>query len=143
MADTRKTLIYSSIHPHANGIPHQQVRVPSSCLPTTAAQTNSGDGAGEQSLGPGYVFDRQDDNEIPQTSRCFYENKLYDDGTQWTAEHDRCMMCSCQRGRVVCDPIVCPALTCGTASVIHPPGDCCPMCQSELHPPNQVPCQRC
>lgn len=114
------------------------VHVPGSCLPIGMG-SSAGGGLGEQSvLGvQGYVFDRaqDDNNEIPMaTTRCFYEGKLYDDGRAWTAEHDRCMMCSCQRGRVVCDPVVCPALSCTgpSATIIHPPGDCCPMCESEF-----------
>ena len=107
-----------------------KVGVPSTCLPVTATAMSAADGASEPSLGPGYVFDRQDDNEIPQTSRCFYEGKLFDDGNQWTAVHDRCMMCSCQRGRVVCDHVICPALSCGAAAAVQHTGDCCPMCQS-------------
>jgi len=106
------------------------LQVPSTCLPFTASAMHEADGAEEPSLGPGYVFDRQDDNEIPQTSRCFYEGKLFDDGKQWTAVHDRCMMCSCQRGRVVCDHVICPALNCGSASIVQPNGECCPMCQN-------------
>lgn len=115
------------------------VHVPGSCLPIGMGSPSGGDGlSGEQSLlgVQGYVFDRaqDDNNEIPMaTSRCFYEGKLYDDGKAWTAEHDRCMMCSCQRGRVVCDPVVCPAITCSgpSSAIIHPPGDCCPQCESE------------
>jgi len=76
-----------------------------------------------------------DNNEIPPvlTTRCFYEGRLFEDGSAWTALHDRCMMCSCQRGRVVCDPVVCPSLaqTCSatTSVIVHQPGDCCPICQ--------------
>lgn len=112
------------------------VQVPGSCLPIGMGRSAGGD-AGEQSLPgvQGYAFDRaqDDNNEIPMaTTRCFYEGKLYEDGRAWTAEHDRCMMCSCQRGRVVCDPVVCPALNCGpSATIIHPTGDCCPMCESK------------
>ncbi|XP_057374741.1 dorsal-ventral patterning protein Sog-like [Daphnia carinata] len=113
------------------------VHVPGSCLPIGMGGRSVGGNLGEQSvLGvQGYVFDRaqDDNNEIPMaTTRCFYEGKLYDDGRQWTAEHDRCMMCSCQRGRVVCDPVVCPALSCAgpSSAIIHPPGDCCPMCEN-------------
>lgn len=119
------------------------VHVPGSCLPfgfksglMEEGGGDSGGAAGQQQSSAGYVFDRHqdDNNEIPLSSatRCFYEGKLYEDGAAWTAEHDRCMMCSCQRGRVVCDPVVCPALTCGaSASVVQRPGDCCPMCESK------------
>lgn len=113
------------------------VQVPGSCLPVGHIPSSRLIGAGgdQPSIPAGYAFDRaqDDNNEIPMTtSRCFYEGKLYDDGRAWTAEHDRCMMCSCQRGRVVCDPVVCPALQCGPwSTVIHSPGDCCPMCESK------------
>lgn len=115
------------------------VHVPGSCLPYGFKPAADADSAGEQSSA-GYVFDQRssqdDNNEIPltATTRCFYEGKLYEDGAAWTAEHDRCMMCSCRRGgRVVCDPVVCPALSCGpSANIIPPSGDvCCPMCDSK------------
>ena len=118
------------------------VQVPGSCLPIGMGRSSGGADAialsGEHSMPAGYsqALDRaqDDNNEIPMTTtRCFYEGKLYEDGRAWTAEHDRCMMCSCQRGRVVCDPVVCPALSCGpSATVIHSPGDCCPMCESKF-----------
>lgn len=126
------------------------VHVPGSCLPIGMGRSVGGNLGEQSALGvQGYVFDRaqDDNNEIPMaTMRCFYEGKLYDDGRAWTAEHDRCMMCSCQRGRVVCDPVVCPALSCTAPSsaVIHPPGDCCPMCESEcLHSRFSVECFQC
>ena len=103
------------------------VHVPGSCLPFASGKS--------ELMSEGYTFERaqDDNNEIPMTSaRCFYEGKLFEDGKAWTAEHDKCMMCSCQRGRVVCDPVVCPALNCGpSANVVHPTGDCCPMCESK------------
>lgn len=114
------------------------VHVPGSCLPY-GFKPDAGS-AGDTSAG--YVFDQRftaqdDNNEIPltATARCFYEGKLYEDGSAWTAEHDRCMMCSCRRGgRVVCDPVVCPALNCApTAKIIQATGDvCCPMCESKF-----------
>ena len=82
-----------------------------------------------------------DNNEIPPiiASRCFYEGRLFDDASAWTAEHDRCMMCSCQRGRVVCHQVICPSLTltctAPTATIVQQPADCCPSCQlSKLSP---------
>ena len=113
------------------------VQVPGSCLPIGMGRSAGDPAEGSFSGVQGYVFDRaqDDNNEIPMaTTRCFYEGKLYEDGRAWTAEHDRCMMCSCQRGKVVCDPVVCPALSCNgpNSAIIHPPGDCCPMCESKF-----------
>ncbi|KAF4519369.1 hypothetical protein B566_EDAN011375 [Ephemera danica] len=90
-----------------------KVRVPASCLP------------------------RYTDNDLPlmahdvapaEQRSCFYESKFFKEGVQWRAERDVCSMCSCQHGRVKCEPIVCPPTPC--ANPITLPGDCCASCYS-------------
>ena len=127
------------------------VHVPDTCLPYAFKQhqqLNEGDEQQQQQRsnddlllledggggGGGGGGDNSNNTEIPSVStRCFYEGRLFEDGSAWTAVHDRCMMCSCQRGRVVCDQVVCPslALTCTapTATIVHQAGDCCPICE--------------
>ncbi|KAJ4935933.1 hypothetical protein JOQ06_017459 [Pogonophryne albipinna] len=33
-------------------------------------------------------------------------------GFRWTPNYDRCFSCSCQKRTVICDPVICPVLTC-------------------------------
>jgi len=75
---------------------------------------------------PGYLNDLGE--KVPETIllKCFYEGAVYSDGQQWDASHKKCQMCSCQRGTVVCDVMVCPSTNC-TDPVI-PEGECCPTC---------------
>ncbi|XP_023344783.1 dorsal-ventral patterning protein Sog [Eurytemora carolleeae] len=97
---------------------------------------------------PGYLNDLGE--KVPNTilQKCYYEGVFYDDGTQWESSHTQCQMCSCQRGSVVCDPMVCPSTDC--ADPIIPEGECCSTCalqtnstegcidlggNSRIHPP--------
>ena len=48
------------------------------------------------------------------------------------AEHGRCMMCSCHRGKFVCDPVVCPVLSCKGP----------PIRPSSIRPAIAAPCAR-
>ena len=99
------------------------IRAPMDCLPRYARN--------ELELMPGYLSDLGEERpemENELATRCFYEGGVYDDGAQWEATHQPCKMCSCQRGKVVCDPIVCPATHCDAP--IIPEGSCCPTCAS-------------
>ncbi|XP_076365142.1 chordin-like isoform X1 [Tachypleus tridentatus] len=60
------------------------------------------------------------------THKCYYEGEVIEDGLQWKAQHETCTMCSCQMGRVHCDTIVCPKLTCDRPLTLK--GECCPVC---------------
>jgi len=42
------------------------------------------------------VMDDQEDNRITSTHKCFYEGEIFQDGSQWRAQHQECQMCSCQ-----------------------------------------------
>ncbi|XP_067139596.1 dorsal-ventral patterning protein Sog isoform X2 [Centruroides vittatus] len=66
-------------------------------------------------------------NEILRdSSQCYYEGKIFADGTQWKAEHNPCWMCSCQASKVVCDSVICPPTTCNNPVTL--PSECCPSC---------------
>lgn len=48
------------------------------------------------------LMDDQETNDITTTHKCFYEGNIFDDGSQWKAQHQDCQMCSCQvRKRLV------------------------------------------
>ncbi|XP_015782648.1 A disintegrin and metalloproteinase with thrombospondin motifs 9 isoform X3 [Tetranychus urticae] len=58
--------------------------------------------------------------------KCLYNNKMFDDGSVWKSSKDTCKMCSCQKGQIKCDTIVCPVPNC--LNPITTSGDCCPSC---------------
>ncbi|KAL1428497.1 hypothetical protein MTO96_002870 [Rhipicephalus appendiculatus] len=111
----------------------KQIRIPDNCLPELAKSGVNG-GSGNTAV-PGYSSDAGgggENNEIyriESNHKCYYDGEVFDDGAQWTARHEACVMCSCQRGRLVCDPVVCPAVQCPNAVTL--PGECCPTCQDE------------
>lgn len=42
------------------------------------------------------VMDDQEDNTVTSTHKCYYEGEIFEDGSQWKAQHQDCQMCSCQ-----------------------------------------------
>ncbi|XP_077508917.1 chordin short gastrulation isoform X2 [Amblyomma americanum] len=109
----------------------RDIRIPETCLPELA-QGGGSSGSGGMAV-PGYSSDTGAENNeiyrIESNHKCYYDGEVFDDGAQWTARHEACVMCSCQRGRLVCDPVVCPAVQCSKAVTL--PGECCPSCQDE------------
>ncbi|XP_075540951.1 dorsal-ventral patterning protein Sog-like isoform X2 [Dermacentor variabilis] len=110
----------------------RDIRIPDNCLPDLAKSGVSG-GSGHTAVA-GYSSDAggAENNEIyriESNHKCYYDGEVFDDGAQWTARHEACVMCSCQRGRLVCDAVVCPAVQCPNAVTL--PGECCPTCQDE------------
>ncbi|XP_077508923.1 dorsal-ventral patterning protein Sog-like isoform X2 [Amblyomma americanum] len=107
----------------------RDIRIPETCLPELAQGGGSSGGVAV----PGYSSDTGAENNeiyrIESNHKCYYDGEVFDDGAQWTARHEACVMCSCQRGRLVCDPVVCPAVQCSNAVIL--PGECCPTCQDE------------
>lgn len=97
--------------------------VPSSCLPRH-------DNSALQRSGPTYQEDRANDiyDGLDSIHKCLYEGVVFDDGAQWKGEHEECTMCSCQRGRIVCDRVICPTPGCENPTTLA--GDCCPSCGS-------------
>uniref|UniRef100_A0A3Q3L9V9 Chordin n=1 Tax=Mastacembelus armatus TaxID=205130 RepID=A0A3Q3L9V9_9TELE len=61
---------------------------------------------------------------------CFFENQHHAHGSRWTPNYDTCFSCSCQKRTVICDPVICPTLTC--SQTIQPEDKCCPICDGEL-----------
>ncbi|KAH7957267.1 hypothetical protein HPB52_016978 [Rhipicephalus sanguineus] len=110
----------------------RDIRIPDNCLPELAKSGVIG-GSGNTAV-PGYSSDAGgggENNEIyriESNHKCYYDGEVFDDGAQWTARHEACVMCSCQARRLVCDPVVCPAVQCPNAVTL--PGECCPTCQA-------------
>lgn len=42
------------------------------------------------------VLDDQEANDLTVSHKCYYEGNIFDDGSQWKAQHQDCQMCSCQ-----------------------------------------------
>jgi len=96
---------------------------PPECLPRYARN--------ELELMPGFLSDIEEergDTEMAETmkQKCYYESSVYEDGSQWEASHLQCTMCSCQRGSIKCESVVCPATNC--SNPVIPEGECCPTC---------------
>lgn len=84
---------------------------------------------------PGYLSDLgeeigDEDLAAEMRQKCAYEGIFYDDGQRWGATHAECKMCSCQRGKVNCEPIICPPTNC--SDPIIPEGECCPTCRPSI-----------
>jgi len=75
---------------------------------------------------PGYLNDLGEKVPDRILQKCYYEGAFYDNGEQWQSSHVQCQMCSCQRGSVVCDEMVCPTTIC--SDPIIPAGECCATC---------------
>lgn len=63
---------------------------------------------------------------------CFFENQHHAHGSRWTPNYDMCFTCSCQKRTVICDPVICPVLTC--TQTVQPEGKCCPVCDDRKEP---------
>ncbi|XP_010767507.1 chordin [Notothenia coriiceps] len=71
-----------------------------------------------------FVKDPEELKKDPHT--CFFENQHQAHGSRWTPNYDRCFSCSCQKRTVICDPVICPVLTC--SKTLQPEDQCCPVC---------------
>ncbi|KAK5928903.1 hypothetical protein CgunFtcFv8_010183 [Champsocephalus gunnari] len=71
-----------------------------------------------------FVKDPEELKKDPHT--CFFENQHQAHGSRWTPNYDRCFSCSCQKRTVICDPVICPVLTC--SKTLQPEHQCCPVC---------------
>ena len=101
------------------------VSAPQACLPRYARN--------DLEIIPGYLRDLGEeigDEELVENMRqkCAYEGSFYENGNRWEATHERCKVCSCQRGKVDCEPIVCPPTNCSNPIIEE--GSCCPTCTS-------------
>ncbi|XP_003968786.2 chordin [Takifugu rubripes] len=94
-----------------------QVHVPNSCEFGTRGE--------EEEDGDDFLAkDAEELKKDPQT--CFFENQHHAHGSRWTPNYDRCFSCSCQKRTVICDPVICPVLTC--SRTVQPQDKCCPVC---------------
>lgn len=100
-----------------------KTRAPINCLPHFT----------DNDLGSNMIYNLHPPNSEIETSSCFHETKFYDDGTQWTAKSNSCLMCHCRLGITNCDPVPCPPLNCPIDRIINPPiGHCCSICMSKF-----------
>ncbi|KAF7655213.1 hypothetical protein LDENG_00059290 [Lucifuga dentata] len=95
-----------------------QVHVPNHCEPGTAGEVE------EREFDDLFVTDSEALKKDPNT--CFFENQHHAHGSHWTPNYDKCFSCSCQKRTVICDPVICPVLTC--SRTIQPEDKCCPVC---------------
>lgn len=51
-----------------------------------------------------------------------------------TTTEDPCVTCRCNMGRLTCAKKACPVLHCPASSLVHEPGECCPICKGNFHP---------
>uniref|UniRef100_A0A673YCR4 Chordin n=1 Tax=Salmo trutta TaxID=8032 RepID=A0A673YCR4_SALTR len=72
-----------------------------------------------------FVRDPEELKKDPHT--CFFESQHHAHGSLWTPNYNHCFTCSCQKRTVICDPVICPVLTC--SRTIQPDDKCCPMCR--------------
>uniref|UniRef100_A0A7N6AIZ6 Chordin n=1 Tax=Anabas testudineus TaxID=64144 RepID=A0A7N6AIZ6_ANATE len=75
-----------------------------------------------------FVKDPEELKKDPHT--CFFENQHHAHGSRWTPNYDKCFSCSCQKRTVICDPVICPVLTC--SRTVQPQDNCCPVCDGEI-----------
>uniref|UniRef100_A0A673NM08 Chordin n=1 Tax=Sinocyclocheilus rhinocerous TaxID=307959 RepID=A0A673NM08_9TELE len=74
-----------------------------------------------------FVRDPAELRKDPHT--CFFEGEHHAHGSQWTPQYNTCFTCICQKKTVICDPVICPALSC--PHTIQPEDQCCPICDEK------------
>ncbi|KAG1927791.1 chordin [Pimephales promelas] len=74
-----------------------------------------------------FVRDPAELKKDPHT--CFFEGEHHAHGSQWTPQYNTCFTCSCQKKTVICDPVICPALSC--PHTLQPEDQCCPVCDEK------------
>uniref|UniRef100_A0A4W5PHH9 Chordin n=1 Tax=Hucho hucho TaxID=62062 RepID=A0A4W5PHH9_9TELE len=77
-----------------------------------------------------FVRDPEELKKDPHT--CFFESQHHAHGSLWTPNYNNCFTCSCQKRTVICDPVICPVLTC--SRTIQPEDKCCPVCLERKDP---------
>ncbi|MEQ2306173.1 hypothetical protein AMECASPLE_005435 [Ameca splendens] len=77
-----------------------------------------------------FLNDPEELKKDPNT--CFFENQHHAHSSRWTPSYDKCFTCSCQKRTVICDPVICPELTC--SRTIQPEDKCCPVCDERREP---------
>nr|XP_055053605.1 chordin isoform X1 [Misgurnus anguillicaudatus] len=74
-----------------------------------------------------FVRDPAEVKKDPHT--CFFEGEDHAHGSQWTPQYNTCFSCTCQKKTVICDPVICPVLSC--PHTIQPEDQCCPICDEK------------
>uniref|UniRef100_A0AAY4DFF8 Chordin n=1 Tax=Denticeps clupeoides TaxID=299321 RepID=A0AAY4DFF8_9TELE len=97
-----------------------RVHVPNSCeFGTHGALT-------EEAEFDDLVFVRDPEELWKDPLTCFFEGEHHTHGSHWTPQYNTCFNCSCQKRTVICDPVICPTLSC--SHTIQPEHKCCPVC---------------
>lgn len=87
----------------------------------------------DNDVGSVMVYNLHPPSSEIETTACFHETKFHDDGTQWTAKSDPCLMCHCHLGVAKCDPMPCPPLNCPVGRMVKAPaGHCCSICTGKF-----------
>ncbi|XP_044194009.1 thrombospondin-2-like [Thunnus albacares] len=70
--------------------------------------------------------DGGDDNDLDGDGEiwCVQDGRMYEQGEHW--EVDSCTSCTCQDGKVVCQQVSCPPVSCINPTFIDE--ECCPVC---------------
>ncbi|CAL1571210.1 unnamed protein product [Knipowitschia caucasica] len=101
-----------------------RVHVPNSC------ELGQRSGTEEPEVEEVVYKDPEELKKDPHT--CFFENSHHAHGSRWTPNYDKCFSCSCQKKTVICDPVICPILTCPKTVLLD--GQCCPLCDDKKEP---------
>ncbi|XP_041480022.1 chordin-like isoform X2 [Lytechinus variegatus] len=64
---------------------------------------------------------------------CFFEGRYHAPMSTWSPDYDRnCTTCTCKKTVTICDPVICPQLSCENSVIA--PGECCPSCPKPEEP---------
>ncbi|XP_076139095.1 chordin [Alosa pseudoharengus] len=97
-----------------------QVHVPNSC------EFGSRGAVVEEAEFDELVFVRDPEELRKDPLTCFFEGEHHTHGSHWTPQYNACFNCSCQKRTVICDPVICPVLSCPHTR--QPEDKCCPVC---------------
>nr|XP_039266680.1 chordin-like isoform X1 [Styela clava] len=110
-------------------------RIPNKCVGTSVGST------ADQELLSGHL--KHDtavhDESIPQrvvsakerieadAKSCHFEGRWHRHNSNWSPLYDeKCTTCICEFGNVLCNPVVCPSLSCRRPVIVE--NECCPVC---------------
>ncbi|CAG7818918.1 unnamed protein product [Allacma fusca] len=100
----------------------KNIRVPSNCLPNNV-------------VNPDYTLELDDEMALPATNYgCYNGGKLHEEYSQWTPENDTCQICTCYKGEVKCEAVICPVVDC--VNPVFLTGECCRTCLGVPKPIN-------
>ncbi|XP_051963635.1 chordin-like [Xyrauchen texanus] len=85
-----------------------------------------------------FVRDPSELKKDPHT--CFFEGEHHAHGSQWTPQYNACFSCTCQKKTVICDPVICPALSC--PHTVQPDDQCCPVCNEKKETKETAPVEK-